>query len=158
MSRKEVKPQKEPAKDKPQSVGKAPWLDNWDQPEFDESADSRKREYDGPSERIPTKKSKTESNSTEWDKDALIPVANISSDVKEEAQVSATTVDPPGESTKRRSFCNFHYRTTQGGSTHIEPGVDATMQSPGTESGKALKLLEFARDDQDSKIKVPDMK
>mmetsp|Transcript_29431 Transcript_29431/g.44907 ORF Transcript_29431/g.44907 Transcript_29431/m.44907 type:complete len:163 (+) Transcript_29431:118-606(+) len=51
----------------------------------------------------------------------------------------------------RRSFCNFNYMTTQGGSSHAEPGDDPSLQSPETESSKALKLLEFARDEHELK-------
>lgn len=43
--------------------------------------------------------------------------------------------------------------TTKGGSCHVEPGDDPSFQSPGSESTKALKLLEFERNENDLSTK-----
>ena len=54
-------------------------------------------------------------------------------------------------SKRRRSFCSFHYQTTQGGSCGVEPGDDAALQYQGKIS-EPLKLLDLSSNDRVSKL------
>lgn len=129
-------------------------IDTWDQPEFDDDAGSTKRKtVDGKGdEDAPSKRSKASS------------VKLIVKDVNESTELSETAPDTAGLSPatrsnesereaseeqprKRRSFCNFHYMTTQGGSSTVEPGDDPSMQSPSTEAKATVTLLEFSHDE-----------
>lgn len=122
--------------DVPRNGNKASRQDTWDVPEFDE-LDAPKRSAD---EACESGFSKTMNDSKR---------ANPS---------SANEVADHGgvDCKRRRSFCNFHYRTTQGGSSNVEPGDDPAMQSPGT-STKAVKLLEFDHNEEASQLEIPQM-
>jgi hypothetical protein len=137
------------------SASKLARHDTWDEPEFDEfETPKRKMEEEQSSEGSSSKKPKTEtvkeitetsnSNSGKATTDAPL--------VADTAVIIVAGADAPENASttgrKRRSFCNFHYRTTQGGSSSVEPGDDPAMQSPETNT-RALRLVEFQHDDLD---------
>lgn len=126
-------------------------IDTWDQPEFDDDAGSTKRKMDEGKDNKDTPSKKCKASS----------VKQIVKGVNDSAELSSKTAPasvPPAEGDneregseeqprKRRSFCNFHYMTTQGGSSTVEPGDDPSMQSPSTEAKATVTLLEFSHDE-----------
>jgi hypothetical protein len=133
--------------------------DSWDLPELDE--------YEGPkNQNLDESASNSDpgqaQKNTEVDRDDTGGgPANGSVSLTSESPSAELHKESPDDSTskrtkRRRSFCNFHYRTTQGGSSNVEQGDDPAMQSPGT-SIKALKLMEFVHSDQISDLDMPPM-
>jgi hypothetical protein len=122
-------------------------VDTWDEPELEDP------EIPTPS----TDKATSEDSSEKKRKADQAPKSAESKPEGASADASATPTDlvillpgadsgdgaSAGPTKKRRSFCNFHYMTTQGGSTHAEPGEDTSMQSRETKTKKALTLLDF---------------
>ena len=139
----EVDPQHEPAHHH----------DTWDLPEIDEYEPPNSPNLDGnASNSQPSTQTNPKVERTSDTNDACVDLMSglSSSSPSAELHHQDSPDDMPSKRTKRRrSFCNFHYRTTQGGSSSVEQGDDPAMQSPGT-SIKALKLMEFVPTDQSS--------
>ncbi|KAI2497504.1 hypothetical protein MHU86_17006 [Fragilaria crotonensis] len=127
--------------------------DTWDIPEFDE-CEAPKRDADvsahNRSRRMELRNQEGSASLLDGDSKRANPITT--SEVVE----GANDENAAAGCKRRRSFCSFHYRTTQGGSSSVEPGDDPAMQSPGT-STKALKLLEFVHDEEVSPLDMPSM-
>ena len=129
--------------------------DTWDIPEFDEyEACAPKRDAEVSANNRPRRMElrNDEGNAVLLDRDSKRANLIAASEVIEGANDENGAVGFK----RRRSFCSFHYRTTQGGSSSVEPGDDPAMQSPGT-STKALKLVEFVHDEEVSPLDMPSM-
>jgi hypothetical protein len=128
--------------------------DTWDIPEFDEyEAPKRNADDISTHDRPRRMKERNDEGSDlllDSDSKRAIPIA------ASEVIDGATDENGAAGCKRRRSFCSFHYRTTQGGSSSVEPGDDPAMQSPGT-STKALKLLEFVHNEEVSPLDMPHM-
>lgn len=127
--------------------------DTWDIPEFDE-CEAPKHDADVSAHNRPRRMEFRNQEGSDSLRDGDSKRANpiAASEVVERANDENGTAGCK----RRRSFCSFHYRTTQGGSSSVEPGDDPAMQSPGT-STKALKLLEFVHDEEVSPLDMPSM-
>lgn len=145
-------------------------VDTWDEPELDEPEVLSKRVIQQVASEDSSNSSKKLKAATKPEPDSTQKPALSKAEGK---STEESTVDPEaseksddgcvspltaaGATKKKRSFCNFHYMTTQGGSSNVEPGDDPSMQSPGT-STKALTLLEFAgKGDANEKLHMPPM-
>lgn len=133
-------------------------VDTWDEPELDDltlttekvkSDDSSLKKRKAAPEQAPqSTDSKLEGakngGATPSDLVILLPPADSCDDAS------------AGPAKKRRTFCNFHYMTTQGGSIHAEPGDDTSMQSQETRTKQALTLLDFLeREEQPTQLSLP---
>lgn len=141
--------------DEAENGSKTSRQDTWDIPEIDEFETPKRNAEESADDDLPkrTKERSTEGSDILPDSDSKR--ANYSSPAE---GIVGLADDHGGVGHKRRrSFCNFHYCTTQGGSSSAEPGDDPAMQSPGT-STKALKLLEFVHNEGVSPLDTPQMR